>query len=94
MQKAIEDFVRTLISRGLSKLTITAYKSDLLQLEEFLLRYFEDEKIDVPWSHPDRKEVYEVSGQTTVPVLVDGDTMLADEYEIIDYLKKTYPVNS
>jgi tyrosine recombinase XerC len=47
MQKAIEDFVRTLISRGLSKLTITAYKSDLLQLEEFLLRYFEDEKIDV-----------------------------------------------
>ena len=51
------------------------------------------EKIDVPWSHPDRKEVYEVSGQTTVPVLVDGDTILSDEYEIIDYLKKTYPVN-
>jgi glutathione S-transferase len=54
----------------------------------------EYEKIDVPWSHPERKEVYEVSGQTTVPVLVDGDTMLADECEIIDYLKKTYPVNS
>jgi glutathione S-transferase len=54
----------------------------------------EYEKIDGPWSHPERKEVYEVSGQTTVPVLVDGDTVLADEYEIIDYLKKTYPVNS
>ena len=54
----------------------------------------EYEKVDVPWSHPERKEVYEVSGQTTVPVLVDGDTVLADEYEIIDYLKKTYPVNS
>ena len=54
----------------------------------------EYEKIDVPWSQPERKEVYEVSGQTTVPVLVDGDTMLADEYEIIDYLKKNYPVNS
>ena len=54
----------------------------------------EYETIDVPWSHPERKEVYEVSGQTTVPVLVDGDTILADEYEIIDYLKKTYPVNS
>ena len=54
----------------------------------------EYEKVDVPWSHPERKEVYEVSGQTTVPVFVDGDTMLADEYEIIDYLKKTYPVNS
>ena len=54
----------------------------------------EYETIDVPWSHPERKEVYEVSGQTTVPVLVDGDIVLADEYEIIDYLKKTYPVNS
>ena len=36
----------------------------------------EYETIDVPWSHPERKEVYEVSGQTTVPVLVDGDTCL------------------
>ena len=54
----------------------------------------EYEKIDVSWSHTERKEDYEISGQTTVPVLVDGDTILADEYEIIDYLKKTYPVNS
>ena len=54
----------------------------------------EYEKIDVSWSHPERKEVYEISGQTTVPVLVDGDTILADESEIIDYLKKTYSVNS
>ena len=60
-------------------------------MEQMGLEY---ETIDVPWSHPERKEVYEVSGQTTVPVLVDGDTILADEYEIIDYLKKTYPVNS
>ena len=51
-------------------------------------------KIDVPWSHQQRKEVYDVSGQTTVPVLVDGDVILDDEYEIIDYLKKTYTVNS
>ena len=56
--------------------------------------HLEYEKIDVPWSHHLRKEVHEVSGQTTVPVLVDGDTILDDEYEIIDYLKKTYPVNS
>ncbi|MBT5027017.1 MAG: glutaredoxin, partial [Nitrospina sp.] len=28
------------------------------------------------------------------PVMVDGDITLDDEYEIIDYLKKTYPVNS
>ena len=52
------------------------------------------EKIDVSWSHQERKQVYKASGQTTVPVLVDGGTILADEYEIIDYLQKTYPVNS
>ncbi|MFL2916329.1 MAG: glutaredoxin family protein [Nitrospinia bacterium] len=52
------------------------------------------EKIDVPWPHHQRQEVHEISGQTTVPVLVDGDIILSDEYEIIDYLKKTYSVNS
>ena len=61
------------------------------QLEQMGIEY---EKIDVPWSHHERKKVYEVSGQTTVPVLVDGDNIFADEYEIINYLKKTYPVNS
>jgi len=54
----------------------------------------EYEKIDVPWPHHERKEVHKVSGQTAVPVLVDGGTVLDDEYDIIDYLKKTYPVNS
>ena len=54
----------------------------------------EYEKIDVPWPHHERKVVYEVSGQTAVPVLVDGETVLDDEYEIIDYLKKTYSVSS
>lgn len=49
----------------------------------------EYETIDVPWSHRERAEVYEVSGQYTVPVLVDGETVLSDEYEIIDYLKNT-----
>ena len=52
------------------------------------------EKIDVPWPHHQRQEVHEISGQTTVPVLVDGDIILSDEYEIIDYLKKTYSLNS
>ncbi len=42
MQKAIDEFVRILISRGLSEHTITAYKKDLLQLEDFLTKYFED----------------------------------------------------
>ncbi len=60
-------------------------------LAEMGLEY---EKIDVPWPHHQRKEVYEISRQTTVPVLVDGETILDDEYEIIDYLKKTYSVSS
>jgi glutathione S-transferase len=54
----------------------------------------EYKKIDVPWPHHLRKEVHEVSGQTTVPVLVDGDVVLDDEYEIIDHLKKTYSISS
>ncbi len=52
------------------------------------------EKIDVPWPHHLRKEVLEVSGQTHVPVLADGDMVLSDEYDIIDYLKKTYSIPS
>ena len=50
--------------------------------------------IDVPWPHHERTEVLKVSGQSMVPVLVHGDVTLSDEYEIIDYLKKTYPVKS
>lgn len=56
-------------------------------LEKMKLEY---QKIDVPWQHSLRKEVYAVSGQYTVPVLVDGDTVLDDEHEIVDYLKRTY----
>ncbi len=47
MQKAIDEFVRTLISRGLSVHTITAYKKDLLQLQDFLTKYFEEGNIKV-----------------------------------------------
>ena len=61
-------------------------RSTLRQLE---LDY---ETVNVPWPHQERTEVYEVSGQYMVPVFVDGDMVLSDEYEIIDYLKKTYPV--
>ena len=47
MLEAIKQFVQTLISQGLSKHTIKAYESDLLQLNEFLIKYFENEKIDI-----------------------------------------------
>ena len=52
------------------------------------------EKIDVPWAHHERRNVFEVSGQYMVPVLVDDDVVMSDEYKIIDYLKKTYSVRS
>jgi glutaredoxin len=48
------------------------------------------EKIEVPANRPDRKEVYRVSKQWTVPVLVDGDVMLDDEEKILPYLEKKY----
>ena len=60
-------------------------------LEKLDLDY---ETVNVPWPHHERTEVYEASGQYMVPVFVDGDVVLSDEYEIIDYLKKTYPVES
>ena len=52
------------------------------------------EKIDVPWAHHERRNVFEVSGQYMVPVLVDGEVVMSDEYKIIDYLKNTYSVRS
>jgi glutathione S-transferase len=57
------------------------------KLAEMGLRY---EKVEVPHSRPERKEVFDVSGQYTVPVLVDGEVVLADENDIIAYLEKTY----
>lgn len=48
------------------------------------------EKIDVPWDYDQRGEVLEISGQYTVPVLVDGDVVLSDEFQIIEYLKGNY----
>lgn len=57
------------------------------QLEQLSLEY---EKIDVhPWQGQ-RREVFEVSGQYTVPVLVDGDRVFDDENKIITYLTSTY----
>lgn len=57
------------------------------KLEELELEY---QKIAVPSYRPNRKEVFEVSGQYLVPVLVDGDVVLDDEDEIIAYLEKKY----
>ena len=51
---------------------------------------YEDEI--VPDVRPFRKSVYEVSGQYYVPVLVDGETVLTETEEIMNYLD-TYTAN-
>ena len=44
----------------------------------------------LPDGHAQRTVVREISGQTGVPVLVDGKTVLDDDDVIIPYLEKTY----
>lgn len=46
--------------------------------------------VNVPHSHAQRGIVKEVSGQTSIPVLVDGEVVLDDDDDIIPYLEKTY----
>jgi glutathione S-transferase len=51
---------------------------------------YEDEI--VPDVRPLRTSVYEASGQYFVPVLVDGEIVLTETEEILEYLD-TYPSN-
>jgi glutaredoxin 3 len=46
--------------------------------------------VNVPRAHSERGEVHDVSGQTGIPVLVDGSVVLDDDDDIIPYLEKTY----
>lgn len=43
-----------------------------------------------PWYFTDKKAL-EFSGQGAVPVLVDGDEVVADSYDIMRYLDRAYP---
>lgn len=56
-------------------------------MSELQLTYI---NINVPRDRSQRQEVLKVSGQPTVPVLVDGDVVLDDEEKIIPYLRETY----
>jgi glutathione S-transferase len=47
------------------------------------------EYVDVPYD--DRGEVVRVSGQELVPVLVDGDRVIADSPLILDHLEERFP---
>jgi glutaredoxin 3 len=57
------------------------------KLTDLLLDY---KVVNVPHDHAERTIVKEVSGQTSIPVMVDGDTVLDDDDTIIPYLEKTY----
>lgn len=58
------------------------------KLTELLLDY---RCVNVPRSKAERTNVKEVSGQTGIPVLVDGDVVIADDDDaIVAYLEKTY----
>jgi glutaredoxin 3 len=57
------------------------------KLTDLLLDYT---NVNVPHSHAERDVVKAVSGQTSIPVLVDGDVILDDDDTIIPYLDKKY----
>lgn len=57
------------------------------KLTDLLLDY---RNVNVPRDHGRRDEVREVSGQTSIPVLVDGEVVLDDDDDIIPYLEEKY----
>jgi glutaredoxin 3 len=57
------------------------------KLTDLLLDYM---IVNVPRSHAEREIVRTISKQTGIPVMVDGDTVLTDDDEIIPYLEKRY----
>jgi glutathione S-transferase len=46
--------------------------------------------VNVPREHGARDEVRQVSGQTSIPVMVDGEVVLDDDDDIIPYLEQKY----
>ena len=61
------------------------------KMTDLLLDY---QIVNVPYSHAERDEVKAASGQTSIPVLVDGDVVLDDDDDIIPYLEKKYALSS
>ena len=57
------------------------------KLTDLLLDY---QIVNEPHSHAERNETKAASGQTSIPVLVDGDVVLDDDDDIIPYLDKKY----
>jgi glutathione S-transferase len=45
------------------------------------------EVVRVPWRRTDREDVLDLTGQTTVPVLVLGDEAICDSKRIVEHLR-------
>ena len=50
----------------------------------------EVELVEVPYPREERDEVWEISGQRRVPVLVDGDEVVVDSRRIVRHLYERY----
>lgn len=59
---------------------------DLLELEY--------RTVSVPSPHHLRTEVKELSGQSLVPIIVDGEEVINDSRKIIQYLNSKYERNN
>jgi len=50
----------------------------------------EVELVEVPYPRDERDEVWEISGQRRVPVLVDGDEVVVESRRIVRHLYERY----
>ncbi|MEO6991465.1 MAG: glutaredoxin family protein [Candidatus Baltobacteraceae bacterium] len=57
------------------------------KLTELLIDY---RTVNVPRPHAERQEVIAASNQTSIPVLVDGATVLCDDDDIVPYLEDKF----
>ena len=84
--------------RGMTDTNVVLYQAEWCpycarvraKMTDMLLSY---KVVNVPHDHGKRTVVQEVSGQTGIPSMVDGDVKIADDDEaIIEYLEKKYEV--
>ena len=78
---------------------IELYATDYCQFCIIVEKTLEELKLDynvvsVPSPHHLRAEVRELSGQSLVPVIVDGEDVINDSRRIIQYLKSKYSLDN
>ena len=75
MLEIIQQYLNSLISKGLSQNTIKSYKKDLLQLSEHLSKYFENGNVDIDGNESFGMDDVEIMFLSTFPagVCLDYD---------------------